>query len=512
MSAVWSYFTVKDEKNKAECNQCKVSVLRGGCGRNLNTTNLIKHLQKHHVKQYEEFKQTTSAKKKSVPQQQQQTLREAIEKREKLAPESNKAKLITEKVTEFIVLDDQPLSVVENVGFRRLMECLEPRYIMPSRYYISDTAVPRESIAAAMEMMLNTWKIDKSKVHVVLRDNATNVIKAMNCLGVPSLGCFAHTLQLIVNEGLLSQRSVSDTVAIGRKIVGHFKHSPLAYSHLEDIQLELNMQPKRLQQDGLLEKIITVLAPFEELTKEVSSSSAFASDVIPSVSVLKRILTQQNEADEGIKTMKSTLLEAVNRRFRDVESTPLYSVATLLDPRYKDRYFTNAECSRHAKDALLVQARKMEEVLGRTVSDASQAAEGTSSELAAPEPAKISRVEATSKSRLGNMFKEILEESTVESVPQSTTTNACIEIHTYLIEPTIQRSDNALLYWKVNKLRFPCLAATATKFLSAPSTSVESERLFSSASIIIDERRNSLSAEKAEMLIFLKKNLPTMFK
>lgn len=69
-------------------------------------------------------------------------MREAIDKREKLAPESNKAKLITEKVTEFIVLDDQPLSVVENVGFRRLMECLKPRYIMPSRYYISDTAVP----------------------------------------------------------------------------------------------------------------------------------------------------------------------------------------------------------------------------------------------------------------------------------------------------------------------------------------------------------------------------------
>ncbi|KAG2469542.1 ANTR1 protein, partial [Polypterus senegalus] len=35
--------------------------------------------------------------------------------------------------------------------------------------------------------------------------------------------------------------------------------------------------------------------------------------------------------------MKITLLEAVNRRFKDVESEPLYAVATLLDPRYKDR-------------------------------------------------------------------------------------------------------------------------------------------------------------------------------
>lgn len=52
-----------------------------------------------------------------------------------------------------------------------------------------------ESIAVAMEEMLNTWKVDKSKVHVI--------IKAMGRLGVPSLGCIALTLQLLVNERLL---------------------------------------------------------------------------------------------------------------------------------------------------------------------------------------------------------------------------------------------------------------------------------------------------------------------
>lgn len=64
-----------------------------------------------------------------------------------------------------------------------------------------------ESITTAIDGMLDAWKI-KSKVHVILRDNASNVIKAMDRLGVASLGCFAHTLQLIVNEGLLLQRGV----------------------------------------------------------------------------------------------------------------------------------------------------------------------------------------------------------------------------------------------------------------------------------------------------------------
>ncbi|KAK0150274.1 Transmembrane protein 184B [Merluccius polli] len=63
------------------------------------------------------------------------------------------------------------------------------------------------------------------------------------------LGCFAHLLQLVVHQGLLAQRAVSDAIANGRKIVTHFKHSPKAYSELEDVEEELNIEPKRLQQD-----------------------------------------------------------------------------------------------------------------------------------------------------------------------------------------------------------------------------------------------------------------------
>ncbi len=71
----------------------------------------------------------------------------------------------------------------------------------------------------------------------------------MDDMGVLSMCCVAHTLQLVVHEGLLSQRSVTDTLVNTRKIIGHFKHSPLACSRLEDIQIDLKMEVKRLQQD-----------------------------------------------------------------------------------------------------------------------------------------------------------------------------------------------------------------------------------------------------------------------
>ena len=83
-----------------------------------------------------------------------------------------------------------------------------------------------------------------------------------------------------------------------------------------------------------------------------------------------------------------------------------------------------------------------------------------------------------------------------------------VQIETYLAEKTIHRTESPFEYWGKNKERFPSLATTAAKFLSAPSTSVDSERLFSTASNILDEKRNRLSGDHVETLIFLKKNLP----
>ena len=73
------------------------------------------------------------------------------------------------------------------------------------------------------------------------------------------------------------------------------------------------------------------------MEKAVSAATASAADVIPAITVLKRHLSREESTDAGIKTMKSTLLEAVTERFDYVETETIYSIATLVDPRYKDR-------------------------------------------------------------------------------------------------------------------------------------------------------------------------------
>ena len=67
----------------------------------------------------------------------------------------------------------------------------------------SHTAV---NIAAAFESMLQKWDIANKRVHVILRDNAQNMAKAMEDAELPSLPCFAHTLQLAIHDVILSQR------------------------------------------------------------------------------------------------------------------------------------------------------------------------------------------------------------------------------------------------------------------------------------------------------------------
>ena len=89
------------------------------------------------------------------------------------------------------------------------------------------------AICQALESMLENWKISKSRIHMVVADNASNMKKALREGNFEAQGCFAHTLQLVVSDGVLSQRAVIDTLAVCRSIVGHFKHSTIAYYKLD---------------------------------------------------------------------------------------------------------------------------------------------------------------------------------------------------------------------------------------------------------------------------------------
>ena len=430
-----------------------------------------------------------------------------------------------------ICLDTQPFSIVENPGFSQLVHDLEPRYSLPSRKYITENVLPQiyggvkaavlqeltdvsffsfttdawssadggasllsltahwitdafvrqsavlhvlpleeshtgEYLARKYLEMLSEWKIKHDQVHLVLRDNAANMAKAAS---LPSLGCFAHTLQLIVHGGVLSQRAVQDTLAICRKIVGHFKHSSTAYSRLHAIQNSLGLPQCRLQQDvstrwnsslymlqtvasqkvalaayatqysicqlttnqlDLVDKIIAALSPIEEVTKAVSADSVSVSCIIPFIRMFCKTM-EKHHNDRGVRTMKTEMLNSLKTRYAAVEENEYLAIATTLDPRFKDKFFCGP--SERAAARLLLEGKISPE-----------AAESSTTKEPSPKRPRTT-------TDLWESFTEILEEA--GTGPTDFIAEA--ELDNYLSEPLLAfHTGNCYTWWAENKGRF----------------------------------------------------------
>ena len=247
---------------------------------------------------------------------------------------------------------------------------------------------------------------------------------------------------------MLSHRAVIDVVGVCRCIVGHFRHSTIAYGRLHSIQECLGVPQHCLQQDvktrwnstlymvksiieqktslavyateteivtlsptqlDLAEKILAALSPIEELIKSVSADRASVSLVIPFVKMLSKTL-QKHHHDAGVRTMKSEMLKSLNRRFSSVRENQHLVIPSLLDPRFKNRFFDGSEQQAKGKEMLLYEVRK---VLGETVieiEDSESANESeTNSSLAEPASKRVNREAEVTE--LWKSFEDILKES-----------------------------------------------------------------------------------------------------
>ena len=90
----------------------------------------------------------------------------------------------------------------------------------------------------------------------------------------------------------------------------------------------------------LTRKLIVALEPVEEITKMRSTDTASISVLIPLVNILQKALNKHDD-DLDIQTMKTEILTSLERRFDDIEESELLLIATCLDPRFKDKFFSS---------------------------------------------------------------------------------------------------------------------------------------------------------------------------
>jgi hypothetical protein len=65
-----------------------------------------------------------------------------------------------------------------------------------------------------------------------------------------------------------------------------------------------------------------------------------------------------------------------------------------------------------------------------------------------------------------------------------------LEMDQLFREPTVYRNYDSVIWWQQNYHRFPLLASLARRFLAAPTSSVASERLFSTAGDVLTDSRS----------------------
>lgn len=271
-SYVWEYFIKSTSGSSVvKCKLCSKEYKSSG-----NTSNLMDHLKRTHSTEIAENKDGGEEKKQKIEQY-------FVSKKENFYDlNSAKCKRLNEKLAMFIALDCQPFSVVEDKGFRQLLNELDPRYNIPSAKYVSKTLIPNlyeqgqqklrsmlsnknveyvalttdcwssinvqgfitvtchflfdfKLISAVLQTVILTEshtavylseQIKKimddwqlnGKISAVITDNASTMVNACGLLKIRHMPCIAHTVNLLIQDAVNS-----DSNEEIRSIIKHCK-------------------------------------------------------------------------------------------------------------------------------------------------------------------------------------------------------------------------------------------------------------------------------------------------
>ncbi|XP_052753998.1 E3 SUMO-protein ligase ZBED1-like [Galleria mellonella] len=638
-SVVWEFFRKNsdDSGTRLYCKLCNCNYKYIG-----NTSTLINHLKKKHIVQYSEAigqalpsnetvsngyeensriflssnrPEPSSSENRILPSPSlveipnDERLTEPTQKRMRqmriTAPTKINQKSGNDALMDMIVLDLQPLQIVENKGFIKYTQTLNPHYEIPSRkkltqmledrYLICSTELKEklkdvldialttdiwssdsqksfisvtahfiqysklrsmvistkelpeqhtaENIANILRTILSDWKI-YDKIVTVVTDNASNMKKAVNdYLNKRNHFCIAHTINLAVKDCLgkeieniqssyLKNTEILNVITKCRNIVTHFKQSTKSANTLRDMQTQMNLEILKLKQDintrwnstfymlerllrlkiplsatlplldtpplnlnsaewSILEDCVAVLRPLEKITTTLSGEYyPTLSYIIPLVRGLQNSILKKTPHTEAGQHLQQSLLEVIDRRLGVYEGNRTAAKATILDPRFKKKAFGLESAAENAIKYVIEELAQYQ--LQLQVSEIQHESN----------TATTSQTQTSSNSddELWEVFDKKVNDSTTQQTPIS---SASIMLKQYLDAPYLDRKKDPLQFWEERKHIFPSLYRMACKYLCIPATSVPSERLFSKAGLLTNQRRNRLLPKKLDQILFL---------
>ncbi|XP_055522567.1 E3 SUMO-protein ligase ZBED1-like [Wyeomyia smithii] len=500
-----------------------------------------------------------------------------------------KSRTIDVQLLKMICKEYHPFSLVEDKEFVRFVELLNPSFTLPSRKTLSHSLLPAvhkelfekvkselidrqaicltsdgwtsvtnsgfyaltahfidkngemksyllecseftfkhtaENIAEWISNVLRKFEIEY-KITAIVTDNATNMRATANILKIRHVRCFAHSLNLVVQNAIAN--SVAEVVEKCKGIVKFFKKSSHASAKLREMQVKLGQKELKLKQDvvtrwnsifDMLERLIRskeaivstlalldssrcaletddweiirqsmeVLRPFNDVTTEISSEKTGS---LSKTTVMARLLSRQlrysDSAFSQVKKLITELGEGLKARFGERESNELISQAILLDPRFRKQGFGDDQKYRVAYQTLIQKIRQL------------PSASNEGPQLVEPEPQS-----STTHSTLWKQFDETVSRLQGKSDPTSA---SIVELDKFLAEPYLHRTGDPLAWWETRKHMYPKLHRIMLRRLCIPATSVPCERIFSKTGQLVTEKRSRLKSKHIAEMIFVNAN------
>lgn len=125
-SKVWDYFNIhEDDNSKAVCTTCKTEISRGGVGKAASTSSLLKHMKYKHSDIYREVFISTKEGQDGQPETSkpstkiQSSMFRFLGKK-KWDINDARARALHYAIGQMIAIDNQPLSVVTDIGKWRM--------------------------------------------------------------------------------------------------------------------------------------------------------------------------------------------------------------------------------------------------------------------------------------------------------------------------------------------------------------------------------------------------------
>ncbi|XP_076137121.1 E3 SUMO-protein ligase ZBED1-like [Alosa pseudoharengus] len=468
-SVIWNWFAfVRSDLDQTtpRYKVCMKSVASKGS----STTNLLQHLKQKNPVEWEKCCSQRNEKDSSTPSTTrtaakiQSTVPQTFSNCIPYDKNSTRWKAITDAVAMYIAKDMVPIYTVEKPGFINMIKVLDPRYVLPSRKFFSDVALP------------NLYNSTRQRVTKELEDvsfySATTDLWSSRTMQ-PYMSLTVH---FINNDWTL--RSVCLQTAYfpedhtGEIVAQGLKEMPSTHGTLPKTDsfekalvcvLGSDKKSRHLvppwQDLDVLESINKAVKPLQEFTDALSGESYVSVSYIkPVLHLFKTSLLEPGEEDtELTKTIKGNIMRYLDDKYSDPVKDELLDMASLVDPRFRTTY---------------IDPDKVEEVKKRDVAElmALPAPANNSTPQQPGTAVQVRQEDAQPPPKKKMTLAAFFKQNVVSSPNQSEAEKIETELKSYLLTLEIDPDTNPLEWWKRHQPNFPRLSVLAKRYLSIPAT------------------------------------------